>query len=53
VTRRFTLEADVPAGPVLLVDDLVVTGWTMTLAARSLREAGATEVLPLALAVTG
>ena len=53
VTRRFTLEADVPAGPVLLVDDLVVTGWTMTLAARALREAGATEVLPLALAVTG
>jgi ATP-dependent DNA helicase RecQ len=53
VTRRFTLEADVPAGPVLLVDDLVVTGWTMTLAARSVREAGATEVLPLALAVTG
>ncbi len=53
VTRRFTLKADVPAGPVLLVDDLVVTGWTMTLAARALREAGATEVLPLALAVTG
>ena len=53
VTRRFSLQADVPAGPVLLVDDLVVTGWTMTLAAQALREAGATEVLPLALAVTG
>ncbi|WP_248579758.1 DEAD/DEAH box helicase [Nocardioides sp. InS609-2] len=49
VSRRFGLDADVPAGPVLLVDDLVVTGWTMTLAARALKAAGATVVLPLAL----
>ncbi len=33
----------------LLVDDLVVTGWTLTLAARAIRAAGATAVLPLAL----
>jgi ATP-dependent DNA helicase RecQ len=39
-------------GPVLLVDDRVDTGWTMTVAARLLREAGAPAVLPLALAVT-
>ncbi|GIJ32084.1 RecQ family ATP-dependent DNA helicase [Micromonospora sediminimaris] len=38
-------------GPVLLVDDLVDSGWTMTMAARELRRAGATGVLPLALAV--
>jgi ATP-dependent DNA helicase RecQ len=38
-------------GPVLLVDDLIATGWTMTVAARLLRTAGAREVLPLALAV--
>ena len=38
-------------GPVLLVDDLIVTGWTMTVAARLLREAGAPAVLPFALAV--
>jgi ATP-dependent DNA helicase RecQ len=50
VSRRYRLEADVPAGPVLLVDDQVATGWTLTLAARALREAGATQVLPLALA---
>ncbi len=50
VTRRYRLEADVPLGPVLLVDDQVVTGWTLTLAARALRQAGATEVLPLVLA---
>jgi ATP-dependent DNA helicase RecQ len=53
VTRRFAVEGDIPAGPLLLVDDLVVTGWTMTLAARALRQAGATEVLPLALGVSG
>jgi ATP-dependent DNA helicase RecQ len=39
-------------GPVLLVDDRVDTGWTMTVAARLLREAGAPAVLPLALAAT-
>ncbi|MEU5690471.1 RecQ family ATP-dependent DNA helicase [Actinosynnema sp. NPDC020468] len=39
-------------GPVLLVDDRVDTGWTMTVAARLLRRAGATGVLPFALAVT-
>jgi ATP-dependent DNA helicase RecQ len=50
VARRFRLEADVPTGPVLLVDDQVVTGWTLTLGARALREAGATAVLPLVLA---
>lgn len=39
-------------GPVLLVDDRVDTGWTMTVAAKLLREAGAPAVLPFALAVT-
>ncbi len=51
VARRYRLEAEVPAGPVLLVDDLTVTGWTLTLAARELLRAGATEVLPLVLGV--
>jgi ATP-dependent DNA helicase RecQ len=50
VMRRFRLEGEVPAGPVLLVDDQVVTGWTLTVAARALREVGATAVLPLVLA---
>ncbi|MEV4706021.1 DEAD/DEAH box helicase [Actinoplanes sp. NPDC049316] len=40
-------------GPVLLVDDLVDSGWTMALAGRVLRRAGASGVLPLALAVAG
>ncbi|MCX5042773.1 ATP-dependent DNA helicase [Aldersonia sp. NBC_00410] len=37
-------------GPILLVDALTDTGWTLTLAARTLRLAGAAAVLPLALA---
>ncbi len=51
VTRRFDLQLDEPldGGPVLLVDDLVATGWTLTLAAKALREAGASAVLPLTL----
>jgi ATP-dependent DNA helicase RecQ len=40
-------------GPVLAVDDRIGTGWTMTVAAKLLREAGAPAVLPLALALTG
>ncbi len=52
VGRRYRLEADDLAGrSVLLVDDLVVTGWTLTLAARAIRAAGAADVLPLTLAV--
>src|SRR3954453_447569 len=38
--------------PVLLVDDLVDSGWTMSLAGRALRRAGAEGVLPLALAIS-
>jgi ATP-dependent DNA helicase RecQ len=37
-------------GPVLLVDDVADTGWTLTMAARHLRRAGVSEVLPFALA---
>ena len=55
---RFALSDETAAklssldGPVLLVDDLVDSGWTMTLAARLLRRAGAPAVLPFALAST-
>jgi ATP-dependent DNA helicase RecQ len=40
-------------GPLLLVDDLVDSRWTLTVAVRELRRAGADAVLPLALAVAG
>ncbi|MBW8752397.1 MAG: RecQ family ATP-dependent DNA helicase, partial [Propionibacteriales bacterium] len=50
VSRRLELKADgVEGRRVLLVDDLVVTGWSMTLAAHWLRLEGAAAVLPLAL----
>ncbi len=38
-------------GPVLLVDDLADSRWTLTVAARELRLAGARAVLPFALAL--
>ncbi len=41
------------AGPVLLVDDRVESRWTMTVAARALLRAGASGVLPFALAQQG
>ncbi|RCG25094.1 recombinase RecQ [Sphaerisporangium album] len=44
--------ARLATGPVLLVDDRIDTGWTMTMAAALLRRSGAPAVLPLALAVT-
>ena len=40
-------------GPVLLVDDFADSGWTLAVAARLLRQAGATAVFPLVLAVQG
>jgi ATP-dependent DNA helicase RecQ len=36
----------------MLVDDRIETGWTMTVAAKLLREAGAPAVLPFALTVS-
>ncbi|MGP3968824.1 RecQ family ATP-dependent DNA helicase [Streptomyces sp. 6N223] len=40
-------------GPLLLIDDFTESGWTLAMAARLLRRAGAEEVLPLVLAVRG
>lgn len=40
-------------GPVLLVDDCTESGWTLAVAARLLRRAGAERVLPLVLAAGG
>jgi ATP-dependent DNA helicase RecQ len=48
-----TAELSTVDGPVLVVDDQVDSGWTMTLAARLLRQAGAPAVLPFALSVAG
>ncbi|WP_197491807.1 RecQ family zinc-binding domain-containing protein, partial [Microbacterium sp. H83] len=51
---RFSAQhLDVPDGPVLLVDDMADSRWTLTVAARTLRRAGATDVLPFVLALRG
>ena len=42
-----------PTGPVLLVDDIVDSRWTMTVAAYKLRLEGCGAVFPLALALAG
>ena len=51
VSGRYRLDdsASVQGHQVLLVDDRVVTGWTLAICARALRRAGASAVLPLVL----
>ena len=57
VHRRFSVPSPLALrladldGPVLLVDDLADSRWTLTVAGRLLRHAGAPGVLPFALAV--
>ncbi len=46
----FSVSDDVLSSPVLLVDDVCDSGWTMTVVAALLRHAGSGEVLPMALA---
>jgi ATP-dependent DNA helicase RecQ len=59
VWDRFTLSQELADsirtldGPVMLIDDLVDSRWTMTVAARTLLRAGVPAVLPFALAVRG
>jgi ATP-dependent DNA helicase RecQ len=46
----FAIAQSVPAGPVLLVDDIVDSGWTMTVVAALLRRQKSGPVWPVALA---
>jgi ATP-dependent DNA helicase RecQ len=48
----FALSQVPPPDPVLLVDDVVDSGWTLTVLAVLLRQAGSGPVFPLALAST-
>jgi ATP-dependent DNA helicase RecQ len=43
----------IPPGPVLLVDDMVDSRWTLTVSAWLLRKNGSGAVWPLALSQTG
>ncbi len=50
VVDAFAADAsDLPPGPVLLVDDTLSSGWTMTTAGEALLTAGSGPVLPLVL----
>lgn len=46
-------DSAISSGPVLLVDDVVNSGWTLTVAAWLLRRAGSGNVFPLALSHAG
>ncbi|HSP27534.1 MAG TPA: RecQ family ATP-dependent DNA helicase [Ilumatobacteraceae bacterium] len=50
VEGAFAVSGSLLDGPVLLVDDLVDSGWTLTETGRLLRRAGADLVYPMALA---
>ena len=45
-------QMSLPPGSVLLIDDMVDSRWTMTVASWLLRRTGSDEVFPLALALT-
>ena len=48
----FRIGAEINAGPVLLVDDAVDSGWTFAVIAALLRQAGAGPVFPFAIMST-
>jgi ATP-dependent DNA helicase RecQ len=50
VRQSLRVAGDVPPGPVLLVDDIVDSGWTLTIAGWLLRTHGSGPVHPFALA---
>lgn len=51
--NAFAIAGRCPAGPVLLVDDIVDSGWTLTVCGALLRRAGSGPVYPVALATAG
>ncbi len=50
--EAFTIADSVPNTPVFLVDDIVDSGWTFTVATALMRRAGSGEVYPVALTST-
>ena len=52
IKDAFEIVGEVPSGPVLLVDDMVDSRWTLTVVGLLLREAGAGPVFPFALTDT-
>ncbi len=50
VAGAFVVRSDLPPGPVLLVDDVVDSRWTLTVVAAALRQQGSGPIYPLVLA---
>jgi ATP-dependent DNA helicase RecQ len=50
IADAFHVSPHLPTGPVLLVDDIVDSGWSLTLVGWHLRECGVQQVYPFALA---
>jgi ATP-dependent DNA helicase RecQ len=48
----FAISGEIPNGPVLLIDDMVDSGWTFTILTMLLRQAGSGPVFPFALVST-
>lgn len=48
----FAVSESIPSGPVLLIDDMIDSGWTMTVIAALLRRVGSGPVYPLAVSST-
>ncbi len=49
----FAVSRKIPSGPVLLIDDVVDSSWTLTVAAALLKRGGSGPVWPVALATSG
>jgi ATP-dependent DNA helicase RecQ len=49
----FAVNFNLPNTPVFLIDDIVDSGWTMTVISALLKQKGASHVYPIALASTG
>ena len=52
VEGAFGASGTIPSGAVLVIDDIIDSGWTLTEAGRVLRRAGSGPVMPLALSST-
>ena len=50
VIETIKLDRTIPQGPVLLVDDIIDSGWTLTMAGHLLSKQGSSQVYPFTLA---
>ncbi len=48
----FSIAKELPAGPVLLIDDMIDSGWTLTVITALLRREGSGPVFPVAISST-